>query len=95
MVYIGMLFLLLSGWVALANIFGIILAQRDQRKGIDRGYSCIPLFSLIFSFGAWLLAHGTLGLWAFLPAIVDPGSLVTLYLPVVVIGLIKDWWRDR
>jgi hypothetical protein len=45
-----------------------------QRRGSTRGFSCVPLFSLLFAVGAWLLARNRVGFWPLGPALFDPGT---------------------
>lgn len=74
----------LAGLIAFGNIRGCILAARNKKNGIDRGYSNVPFVSLILCGCAYVLAKDTFGFWVFIPAIVDPGTLMTLCLPWVV-----------
>ena len=90
MVYGAIICVGLSGFVAFGNISGCISAARWKSKGIDRGFSCVPFFSLIFSLLAWLLGRTTIGLWAFLPAVVDPGTWMLVALPGVLIAIYRD-----
>ena len=82
MIYIAYGCLGLSTLVAFGNTVGCIGALRRKRRGEDRGYSAVPLVSMIFSFGAWAMGGNAIGLWAFIPAAVDPGTLVIAALPV-------------
>lgn len=86
MIYVAFAFLGLSALLAFANIAGIIGAVAKQRRGIDEGYSSVPLFSLLFSLVAWALAKDTIGLWAFVAAAIDPGTWMLLGLPRVFFG---------
>ena len=88
MVYITIICLALSSLVAVGNLGGCIAAMRRKRQGIDRGYSSVPLISLVFAFLAWLTARHTVGAWAFLPTVIDPG---TWMLPVLPWVLVKDF----
>ena len=89
MIYVSIIFLILSALVALGNIGGIVSALRRKKQGDDHGYSSVPFISLIFSYFAWLSARDAIGLWAFLPAVLDPGTWMLLALPLKL----KDWWR--
>jgi hypothetical protein len=75
MVYLASTFLLLAALVALGNIGGAASATKE------RGYSAIPFLSLIFCTVAFFLARETLGAWAFLPTLFDPGTWVVAVLP--------------
>lgn len=76
MIYVAYVCLGLSTLVAFANLAGCIGAVRRKRIGVDRGYSTVPLVSLVFSFGAWAMGGDVIGLAAFLPALADPGTWV-------------------
>jgi len=75
MIIVASIFELLAGWVALANIVGCVTAKKDH------GYSCVPLLSLLFCTIAFFVAGEPLGYWLFVPAIIDPGTLVVLLVP--------------
>ena len=92
MTMLGIIFLVLSALIASGNIGGCIAAHHRKRKGIPGGYSNVPLFSLLFSTLAWLLARKTLGAWSFLPAIVDPGTLMTIIAPWI---LFNEFWKQK
>lgn len=76
--------LLLATLVAVGNLGGCIAAVRRQRAGGDKGFSSIPFVSLILSCASYALAGDKLGLLVFLPALIDPGTLMALYFPVVI-----------
>jgi hypothetical protein len=89
MIYLSVICLILSSLIALGNIGGSVAAWRRKKRGIDRGYSNVPLISLLFSYLAWLSARNTIGLWALLPTVLDPGTWMLISLPL----LLKDWWQ--
>jgi hypothetical protein len=74
----------LASLVAIGNISGCLAAHKRKKQGIDKGYSNIPLVSLAFSILAWLAGHDRLGMWPFLPAALDPGTWLSLYMPWVI-----------
>ena len=82
MIYLGYALIGLSALVAFGNLVGCIGALRRRRRGEDRGYSNVPLLSVLFAFGGWALGGEAIGLWAFIPAAVDPGTLVVAAIPV-------------
>ncbi|MCX7004689.1 MAG: hypothetical protein NTV22_15650 [bacterium] len=90
MIYGSIIFLILAAVIAAGNIGGCTAAMLSKRKGSDKGYSCIPLFSLLFSVGSWLLGRNTIGWWAFVPAILDPGTWVLIALPGALIELFRN-----
>ena len=74
-------FALLSSLIAGANLFGAVAAVRRKRRGEDRGYSSVPLLSLLFAIAAWFAGPEPLGLWVLLPPALDPGTWSVLLLP--------------
>ena len=75
---------LLAAFVAAGNIRGCVWAAQNKKNGIDKGYSNVPFVSLLLCGCAYVLAKDTLGFWVLIPALVDPGTLMTLYFPWVV-----------
>lgn len=92
MICISISCLAFSALVAFGNLVGCIAAVRRKRRGIDRGYSSVPLISLVFAFLAWLAARHTIGAWAFLPTIIDPGTWMLVVLPWV---FVKDFGTSK
>jgi hypothetical protein len=72
---------LLAAYVAVMNIIGCASATKEH------GYSCVPLISLLFCIFAYSYGGEVLGVWLFLPALVDPGTWVLLLAPCYVIYL--------
>lgn len=85
MVYIAFVCLGVSTLVACGNIAGSIGAVIRKRRGIDQGYTCIPLVSILFSSLAWVLGGTTIGALAFIPAALDPGTWMLVALPFALI----------
>jgi hypothetical protein len=56
MVVVGVILTALSSLVVIFNICGCIGACRNQKRGIDRGYSNVPLISLLFGILGWIFA---------------------------------------
>ena len=86
---IALLLLVLAMYVAAMNIAGSVRTILRRRKGIPGGYSSVPLVSIVFGGGAWWLANDTIGWWAMLPAVIDPGTWVLVTLPFLL------WERFR
>ncbi|NUP06269.1 MAG: hypothetical protein HOW73_09445 [Polyangiaceae bacterium] len=82
----------LAALVAIGNIAGIASVVRDRRQGSTRGYSPVPLLSLIFSATSWALGHTHFGRWLLLPAAIDPG---TWMVPVALVLLLRNSLRPR
>jgi hypothetical protein len=74
----------IAGLVAIGNIQGCIWARQNKKKGIDKGYSNVPFVSFFSCIFAYFLGRETLGFWVFIPTIIDPGTLSTLYFPWVI-----------
>ena len=84
MIYIAFVCLGVSTLIACGNIAGCIGAAIRKKRGIDRGYTCIPLVSILFSSLAWAFGGPAFGLWVFIPAALDPGTWMLLALPFAV-----------
>ena len=82
MIYFAYASLGIAILIAIGNIAGCIEAVRRKRRGIEEGYSNIPLISLLFSFLAWALGGSAIGIWAFIPAALDPGTWMLIGLPL-------------
>ncbi|MHC4849856.1 MAG: hypothetical protein ACYTEG_15580 [Planctomycetota bacterium] len=80
-VVLTIVFALLSSLIAAGNLFGAVAAVRRQRRGDDRGYSSVPLLSLLLAIAAWFAGPEPFGLWIFVPTALDPGTWSILLLP--------------
>lgn len=78
MLIVAIICLVLSALLMLGQWASLIAASRR-----GEGYSCVPLISLLFGVAAFLLGRPTLGWWALLPAMLDPGTWVCVALPWV------------
>jgi len=85
MTVVAVILVVLAGLLAVGNIGGHIDAIRRHRRGESGGYSNIAGISLLLCILAWVLARDRLGLWAFLPAILDPGTWSVIVLPFFLI----------
>lgn len=96
MLMLSIIFLCMATFVAAVNIVGVTAAWRRARRGAApgaSGYSCIPLFSLVFAVCAWALGRVTIGVWAFVPALLDPATWSLVLLPL---GLLRTQaWKKR
>lgn len=90
MFYLSVACLVLSSTVAGGNLVGVLGAMRRKRNGIDRGFSTIPICSLLFAIGAWLFSPEVIGFLAFLPAVVDPANWSLACLPFLLIRELRD-----
>jgi len=81
MLILSIVFLLVAICIASMNIAGCIVAYRRRQKGIEGGYSNIPILSLLLCGLAWLTGREYLKLWMFIPALVDPGTWALIALP--------------
>jgi hypothetical protein len=82
---VGIVFVLLASLVAVANLSGTYQAIQLQRKGIQKGYSSVPLLSLMFSILALGALYRSIGYWPLLPAALDPGTWSVLVLPFYLV----------
>jgi hypothetical protein len=89
---VSVLLIAFASCIALVNIIGGYGALRRARHGIPGGYSCVPLFSVLFSTVAWLFSQNTIGIWAFVPAVIDPATWSLAYLPFY---LSWRWYHAR
>lgn len=80
MLYVAAIFLVFAVLILVGNIAGCVEAHRHHGH-----YSNIPFLSLIFSALAWVCGSSTFGLWAFLPAALDPGTWMLAALPFCLI----------
>lgn len=74
----------LGSLIAIGNIAGALAAMRNRRKGIQKGYSSIPLLSLILCGAAYAAGGDSPGLIVFLPCLFDPGTWLTACLPYIL-----------
>lgn len=89
MVYFAYACLGISIMIAIGNIAGCVGAERRYRRGIEEGYSSVPILSLLFSFLAWAFGGSSIGIWAFIPAALDPGTWMLVGLPLALLDI--DW----
>jgi len=92
MVYLAYACLGVSVAIAIGNIAGCVGAARRHKREIDEGYSSVPILSLIFSFLAWAFGGSSIGIWAFIPAVMDPGTWMLIGLPL---GYFGSTWPER
>ena len=90
MIYVAIALLMIGTLAAVGNMGGTISAIRRQRRGNKHGYSNVPFISLAFCAGAWALGRDTIGLWAFVPTALDPGTWMLVALP----GALIDSFRN-
>lgn len=81
---IALIFMALASFIAIANIYGCMLAGQNRRKNINKGYSCVLALSLICCIIAYFLGKGIFGFLAFIPALIDPGTWLILCIPWVI-----------
>jgi hypothetical protein len=86
--YLPIIFLTLSALVAIANQCVFIETWLRRRRGIRFRYASIPFASLACGCVVWIRARGTFGFWAFVPALLDPGTWA-------ILPLAWKWWAER
>lgn len=89
MVYLAYAMLALATLIAVGNVGGLVAAAKSKR-----GYSTVPLLSLVICTAAFYIARDAIGAWAFLPALVDPGNWVLVLLPGYLIYRLMMDRRD-
>ena len=94
MVYFAYASLGVSVLIAIGNIVGCIGASRRKKRGIEEGYSSVPLISLLFSFLAWAFGGSAIGIWAFIPAALDPGTWMLIGLPLALVDVDRSVKRS-
>jgi hypothetical protein len=88
MSYMGIIFLAASALIAIVNLCSTIETWLRRRRGVSVKYSNVLLASFACGCLAWYKARNTIGLWAFLPALLDPGTWICF--PVAF-----RWWARR
>jgi hypothetical protein len=78
----------LGTWIVVCNWHAIAWARQNKRKGIKKGYSQIGFLSLIFCVVAGLIYPYSPKWWIFLPTVLDPGTWILFYLPIVIV---REW----
>jgi hypothetical protein len=79
MIAAALILLILSSLVAIGNLVGCVRATKEH------GYSSVPVLSLLMCTIAYASARDIIGLWAFLPTVLDPGTWVLFILPVYLV----------
>jgi hypothetical protein len=74
MSYAPIILLTLSALIAIANLCISIETWLRRRSGTKIKYSNVPFASLACGCLVWAKARGTFGWWAFVPALLDPGT---------------------
>lgn len=92
MVYFAYASLGVSILIAIGNIAGCVGAARRFGAGSEEGYSSVPILSLFFSFLAWTFGEPSIGIWAFIPAALDPGTWMLVGLPLTFFDIT---WPQR
>ena len=85
MTVLAIVLLAIASVVALLNIAGVYSAMQWKRKGISRGYSCVAGVSLVLCISAWAMASDTVGAWAIIPTLFDPGTWSIVVLPFFLV----------
>ncbi len=86
--------MIMAAYVVVLNWGCVIVSIRNQRQGIDKHHSTIPLVSVmlgVFSFLAW---PGTPKEWILIIPLVDIGNWVLLCLPIVLIQCLREKKRN-
>ena len=89
---VGFAAFVLAALIAVGNWGGCIAAYRRRKNGGSGGYSSVPLISILCSVIAWFAVKEEIGLWSFLPAAIDLGTICLVVLPFF---LLKEAIRKR
>lgn len=90
MTTIGIVFLCLSCLICLLNIVNNVSWVIKKRKDPQvNKRSNIHVLSVVFSIMAYSFAKNSLGLWAFIPAIIDPATIFIFLAPALLYHKLK------
>ena len=81
-------FMALSALLAISNLSSFNETWLRNRHGARLKHSPVPLISLGCCCLAWFKGRGMIGLWAFLPALLDPGTWM-------IPPLAWRYWKER
>jgi len=87
--------MVLATFIAINNIVGVAAAIIRKRHGSDKGYSTVAVVSLLLSIAAWWFGGSTIGLWAFVPAMIDPGTWSLVLLPLYLLFAYRKDTKDK
>jgi hypothetical protein len=82
---LGGFFLFAALYVAVMNWACAIISLRNQRKGIDKHHSMIPVVTLLLAFFAMVMFPYWPGKWTMLIPVLDIANLNLLFAPVYLI----------
>jgi hypothetical protein len=85
MIATAIILIVLASYVALMNLAGNYQTLQRRRQGASGGYSNVAIVSFAFCLLARRLAPDVIGPWAFIPAIVDPGTWTIVILPFFLV----------
>jgi hypothetical protein len=84
---LAILLLLATVYVVACNWGCVIVSSRNERRGIDRHHSTVPLLSVILTVAAWLISPWNGRHWLFAIPALDIANWMLLWLPVwLVLG---------
>ncbi len=90
MTTIGTAFLCLSCLICLLNIVNnISWVIRKRKDPSAHKRSNIHVLSIVFSIMAYTFAKNELGLWVFIPAIIDPAAIFIFLTPALLYHRLK------
>ena len=73
--------LLLAAFIVVMNWICVIVSTRNQKRGIDRHSSMVPLISVIATVGSYLISPYPRAAWMFIIPLLDLSNWSLLGLP--------------
>ena len=96
MTTIGIVFLFLSCLICLLNIVNnVSWVIRKRKDPAANKRSNIHVLSIVFSIMAYSFAKNSLGLWAFIPAVIDPATIFIFLTPALLYHRLKKGGPGR
>lgn len=91
-IVVSILFVLAAGYVLAMNWWCVIATKRNERRGIDKHHSTVPLVTLILAGIAYRAFPLTAKAWIGVVPALDIGNWMLLCLPAV---LLREWRQSR
>lgn len=89
-IFIATILIVIACYVALTNLAGAYLTIQRKRKGISGGYASLTMVSFFLCFFAFMAARDIIGMWAFTPTLIDPGTWCVATRPIF---LAWQWFK--
>lgn len=79
--FAAIILVLLAAYIMIMNWVCLVVNIQNQRRGIDRHTSMIPLLTIVISIGAYFCAPGSNPFWVFIVPLLDISSWCLFWLP--------------